>query len=151
MHKKHLIQKKEIQNSQLREQLLTRKNALKDNTQRLTEVEGKVKVLRNKTTNNIFNEFSEICKNLEQKKNEQKQMKKRIEKLHNDSYQSKQQIATLEQLAQRKKQNLEWKNKELINQEKQKDDIENILRDINTSKSEEDGRKILEKQIAQQG
>lgn len=52
--KKILIQKKEYEITHIKDQLLNRKNLLQDNTERLTEVEGKVKILRSKGSSTVF-------------------------------------------------------------------------------------------------
>lgn len=54
--------------------------------ERLTELEGKIKILRNKGSTLVFAEFSKTHNELNQRKNDQKQIKKRIENVESDSY-----------------------------------------------------------------
>jgi hypothetical protein len=41
---------------------------LQESTERLTELEGKIKILRNKGSTSVFAEFTEVSRNLEQKR-----------------------------------------------------------------------------------
>ena len=77
-------------------------------------------------------------------------MRGRLEKVQKETFSIKEEINNQEDLIQRKKQDLEWKSKELINQEKQKEEFENLLRELNASKGEQDAMKILMKQYQQQ-
>lgn len=81
MTKKNLVQKKQYDVTNLKQQLNSKKAILQQNTQRLTQLEGKIKILRNKSTTSIFADYAKISTDLNQRKNEQKQIKKRIEKV----------------------------------------------------------------------
>lgn len=65
-----------------------------------------MKILRNKSTNPIFNEFNKISGQLQTKKNEQKHLKKRLQKVQNDCIQTKQEAYQYEEIIERKKQDL---------------------------------------------
>lgn len=70
--------------------------------------------------------------------------------MQNDSLQIKQEAYQFEEQIERKKQELQWKSKELIQQEKNQEEIQGLLREINASKGSDDARKIQEKQLNQQ-
>jgi len=79
-------------------------------------MENQIKILRNKSGSSVFADFAKATEELNQKQNEQKQIKKRIEKFGTDSHALNEERALLEENLDRKKQDWDWKSKELINQ-----------------------------------
>ena len=115
-----LIQAKEFEQGSIQEQLNFKKNLLKQKTEKLSEVEGQIRILRNKGSSSVFSEFTKIANSLQEKKDEQKQIRARLQKVQKDTFAIKQEINSQEDVMLRKNQELEWKSKQLINQEKQK-------------------------------
>ena len=78
MNKSKLLEKKYFQMNDLKDTVEIKQNILQEQIERLTELEGQIKILRNTSSNRVHAEFHEIKKKLQAVDNEFTQKKKRV-------------------------------------------------------------------------
>lgn len=113
-------------------------------------MEKEIQVLRSISTHQVYAEYNEVKKQLQAAENELRHRRKRIESLAAESMVLREEVIGKEEAIERKQQELEWKSKELIQQEKQREEYDELLNEITSSKGDHDAQKLLQKQLAQE-